>query len=105
MEVIIDKAWFEKNQAKFLKAGDKQNEEWGEGDPMYLIDVGDLKFDEIAIQDEGSTIRLMGCLPPAGEENIWFAMDIPLDTDLQLELVQAILKKMNKMKAVLEGLK
>jgi len=107
MKLTIDKNWFDKNKAEFLAAGKKQAEEWGDNsiDAFYEIDLEGLKFEDIKIKDEGNILEIMGTLPPAEEEDIWLGLEIPLDTNLQLELVQAVLKKMNKMKAVLEGLK
>lgn len=104
MKLTIDKNWFDKNKAEFLAAGKKQAEEWGDDSmgAFYEIDLEDLKFEDIEIKDEGNILNIMATLP---EENVWLGLEIPLDTNLQLELVQAALKKMNKMKAVLEGLK
>jgi len=105
MELTINKAWFEKNKAGFLEAGDKEIKELGEGEQFYRIELDGLVFEDVEVGDEGNTLRLFGSLPPIEEDDIWINLDIPLSTNLQLELVQAVLKKMNKMKAVLEGLK
>lgn len=94
MDAQINKEYFDKNQEKALK---KYSEDFsGEEKEGYRFEVpDDPEYTEAEFTDEGLQVTLSNNLG-------WFTATIPID---EVKMLEFVVKKINKMRTVLEGLK
>ena len=87
-------------------AQNKFNEEFSndEKDSVYMFDDLWLDYSEEIV--EGSTLKVSGGMKTQDNKDIgFFTMNIPLDFDKLIEIFQGYIKKLNKVKTVMETIK
>jgi hypothetical protein len=87
---------------------DKSVEDLGEEDGKKELTYSDLRFDigEMYFDDKTEKLVLNGNLY-CGKEDLGYisSYDLPIDLDLVVDLVQSYMKKLGKLKTVLEATK
>lgn len=97
VSLTVDKAFFEKNQKKWLEQGKTD----GFGEPTYSINVSDLGYDS----DEFNSGQLTITGISNDEATFGVTLFHEIDLDLATQIVEYYVKKINKVKAIMEASK
>lgn len=93
----LDKAKFEKVKAKALK--DATDNFGDDEDPCYMF--SELNLERMEFSFDGNELVISGDLADLG----YISIDIPMSTDNAIHFIEEYVKKMNKIKTILEAAK
>lgn len=96
MYISLDKAFLEKNKAKAIEAS--INMSGKEGNDTLLFEETTDSIEELDIKEDSIEVIV-------SNELGYFSLEIPLDTSDWETLLGIVIKRMNKMKTLLETLK
>ena len=97
VSMSISKKFFDENKVAWLAQGEKD----GFDEPTYSIELNDLGLNESSV--ENGDIYLSGISDK--EDNISLSIWHELDLDLAGEVLEYYVKKVNKIKTILEASK
>ncbi len=103
MDLNIQIKEFEKQKEKSKK---KFNSEYpnDEKDSVYMFD--DLWLDYLEESVEGNTLKVSGTMKDQEDNDLgFFSLKVPLDFDKLIDIFQGYIKKLNKVKTVMETVK
>jgi len=103
MDLNIQVKEFEKLKKEAQK---KFNEQYtnDEQDSVYMFDDLWLDYSEEIV--EGNMLKISGSMKTQDDKDIgFFNMKVPLDFDKLIEIFQSYIKKLNKVKTVMESVK
>ena len=101
--VTFDKEFFESNKKKF-------KQEWNEivGEGIGYIIQGEASIEEVGVEEalgEAPVIKASMEYPSGSVSGVYVSVDIPITTDLMIDIIKLATKQLNKLKTVLEALK
>ena len=103
MDLNIQVEEFEKQKKD---AQEKFNEEYSNDtkDSVYMFDDLWLDYSEEVV--EGDTLKISGTMKTQDDKDIgFFNMKVPLDFEKLIDIFQGYIKKLNKVKTVMETIK
>lgn len=96
----------------FESIKEKANQESIDADPNdedakdeLLFSNAKINLDEIYVEDKEDVLQVQGQLWALGKELAWIDMKIPLDQEIAVGVIDRYLKKLGKLKTVLEATK
>ncbi len=103
MDLNIDIKNFERLKEKSKEDFNKEYSN-DEKDSVYMFEDLWLDYSEEIV--EGNTLKVSGTMKTQEDENIgFFTMKVPLDFDKLIEIFQSYIKKLQKVKNVMESVK
>jgi hypothetical protein len=103
MDLNIQRDEFEKQKKQAQK---RFNEEYKNDEPDSVYMWEDLWLDYSEEVIEGDTLKISGTMKTQDDEDLgFFTLRIPLDFEKLIEIFQGYIKKLNKVKTVMETIK
>ncbi len=112
MEESIIEVYLTLNKKEFESIEKRANQEAIDSDPNDEDKKNELYFDKATIQindlyieDKSDELLLNGSLHSFGKELGWIDFKIPLNQELAVQIIDRYMKKLGKLKTVLEATK
>ncbi len=111
MEEFI-KTYLRLNKETFESITKRANQESIDSDPNddtckedLLFPSAEIRADEMYMEEKSDTFHIQGQLWSFGKELGWIDLDIPMDQEIAIGIIERYLKKLGKLKTVLEATK